>query len=230
MADEFDPMTLMPTSTSTSYSRLPMPTLNDFEFLVLGLFRAPLAVAQSAVTGILDEHFPPGRFVTLSEPLNLSSVYERRPPLGGAHAKRAVLFEPRNAPGTTALIANLEDGWLTMCNAMSSAITGVHMLARSCVATDYPLTDFEVWEDGTPVRYVGALQDDPSWNFTARGEPRDFEELSNYKRRRVADRLSRDVLVEYLKKTGWDVASPEFWVSTRPAFYLREHDRRDLRG
>lgn len=205
-----------------------MITLADFDFLVLGLFHAPLEVVRKAVGDVLEEYFVPGRFATCQAPLDISTVYEREPPPGGSHGKRAVFFEPMTAPGTTAFMPNYQDGWLTMCNALAGLMPGEHMKIRACVTGDYPLADFEMWSAGDSVRYVRAMREDPSWEFFARGEPQAFEDLSNYRKKRIADRLDRRILVEYLTKLGWDISQPEFWkaYSGGNAFYLREDPSR----
>lgn len=200
-----------------------MQSLDDFEFLVIGLFHARLHEMRAVIERIVEEKFGPGRFCITDAPLDISSVYERRPPRGGAHDKRAVFYEPACSGGTTALIANMEDGWVTMCNVLAAKLPGEHILARSCVDTQYPLTDFEVWDNGASVRYVGALREDPSWDFSSRGEGRPFEDPTNYKKRRISDRLNREILVEYLGKLGWHLASAEFWKSHLPACYLQEN-------
>ncbi len=204
-----------------------MTSLKDFEFLVIGLFRAPLADVRAAAYNILE--LSTGRYVVRDAPLNIRSIYVGRPPSGGAHETRAVLFEPASSHGTTAFFTNLEDGWNTMCNILAGRVPGEHVQVRSSIEQDdYPLSDFEVWEGGTSVRYVRAMLEDPSWEFYQRGELRSFEDPANYKKRRIADRLNREILLAYLAKLGWDLASPKFWKSQLPAVYLEE-DRSLLR-
>lgn len=200
-----------------------MPSLDSFDFLVLGLFRAPLHEVRSAAQTIIEETFPPGSFEISEAPLDIDCIYTSSPPPGGAHEKRAVLFEPGTSRGSTALIANIEDGWLTTCNVLAKRIPGEHVLVRSCTQPAYPLADMEVWKDGASVRYVGALREEPSWSFESRGEPRSFEEPANYKKRKITERLNREILVGYLAKIGWQLADREFWNSSLPACSLREH-------
>ena len=120
------------------------------------------------------------------------------------------------------MIANLADGWATMCNVLAGQLPGMSILVRSATAQEYPLTDLQVWDKGESVRYVRAMREEPSWEFFSKGDPMEFENLDHYKRRRIADRLNRDILVEYLARLGWDLASPTFWQSKLLAFYLLE--------
>jgi len=197
-----------------------MTSLKDFEYLVIGLFRAPLADVRAAAENILK--VPPGPYVVRDAPLDIRSIYVGRPPSGGAHETRAVLFEPASSRGTTALFTNLEDGWVTMCNLLAGRVPGEHVHVRSCIDKDYPASSMEVWDGGTSVRYVQSLREDPSWEFYQKGELRSFEDPANYKKRRIADRLNREILLTYLAKLGWDLTSPEFWKSQRSAVYLEE--------
>jgi hypothetical protein len=72
------------------------------------------------------------------------------------------------------------------------------------------------------------MREDPSWEFYQRGELRSFEDPANYKKRRIADRLNREILLTYLGKLGWDLANPKFWTSQHPAVYIDE--KRSLRS
>jgi hypothetical protein len=200
-----------------------MRALDRTDFLVIALFQARLDDVSRAAGDILAAHFVRGRFDTHWDRIDVRRIYERRPPAGGAHAIRAVFFEPGTTPGTTAFIANLEDGWLTMCNAICLRIAGRHVLMRSCENDDYPLNDLEVWVDGTSVRHVAAAKEDPSWEFTSRGQPMEFEDTRYYTRRAIGDRINRTVLVEYAAKMGWHLDSPAFWQSDVPALYLSEN-------
>jgi hypothetical protein len=128
-----------------------------------------------------------------------------------------------------------------MCNAISLRVAGRHALMRSCENDDYPLNDLEVWvrgrcsrrrwwrrwrrrgRDGTSVRHVGAAKEDPSWEFTSRGQPMEFEDTRYYARRAIGDRINRTILVEYAAKLGWHLDSPAFWQSDVPALYLSEN-------
>jgi hypothetical protein len=199
--------------------------LGEFDFLAIALFSAELRRVRQAAVPVLAEHFGVGGFALEARPLEVSRIYVRRPPRGGAHAIRAVMFEPQSAPKTTAMITNLADGWLTLCNVLAEHVTELQVLARTSIDREYPLTDFQVWQDGHSVRYVRSMRDNPSWEFYARGTPLGFEEPNRYRARRIRDRLTRDSLVAYLRKLGWDLEDSGFGVARLPAEYLTEHHR-----
>jgi len=206
-----------------------MPSLDDFDFLVITLFSASLADMRRVTRERFAERVARGHFETYESDLDIESVYVRVPPAGGAHLFRAVLFEPANAANTTVFISNVSDGWYTLCNLLSGVVPGRHILARSSIEDDYPGTVFYVLEGGETLRLVAARRDEPSWEFVTEGEPLPFEDVSNYEKPRIAHRLDRVILVQYLRKLGWDLEDPEFWTSRLSAFYITEVHKSGLR-
>jgi len=194
---------------------------SDSEFLTIGLFASRVSAVVAALKIVIEEHFSHGGLALYEGALDLDSIYVGRPPAGGTHAKRVALFEPKNAPTTTAMVSNLEDGWMTMVNALAKRLPGTHLLARTSV-DDYPITDLEIWVEGQSVRYVRAMKEDPSWEFYQRGEPLVFEQPDCYEQRRISQRFNRTILFETLKRAGWPVADEEFWRSDLPAWYAAE--------
>jgi hypothetical protein len=205
-----------------------LTVLRDFEFLVLGLFASSAITVRDALAGVLAEAFGPGMFAFKEAELDIGTVYVRRPPRGGAHAKRLVIFEPSNAPGRTAMLTNLEDGWMTLVNVLAQRLPGEHLLLRTSVDEVYSVTDLEVWHNGSSARYVGALKEDPSWEFNQRGTPRSYEDQAQYEKRRIRDRFNREVAVATLRRAGWAIDEPGFWRAKGPAFYAFE--KREVGG
>ncbi len=195
-----------------------MTTIGDYDFLVIALFNATLKRVVNTTEKILQESSI--EFNNEKRQLELAWVYRKSPPAGGAHATRSLFYEPETVTGTTAIIANLEDGWMTMCNLLAKQIPGQHLLARTAIDTEYPVTDFEIWKNGESARYVQALREEPNWVFFERGEVQAFEEPSNYKKRLIKNRLNRDILISYIAKLGWDLTNPVFWCSKAGAFHL----------
>ncbi|MBE7451251.1 MAG: hypothetical protein HS111_20860 [Kofleriaceae bacterium] len=122
------------------------------------------------------------------------------------------------------MMANLEDGWVTLVNVLAERLPGEHLLLRSSEDANYPVADLEVWVDGDSVRYVGALKEDPSWEFNQRGEPRPYEDQTQYSKRRIRDRFNRAVAVATLERAGWSIASEGFWQSNQA--FTRSSERR----
>jgi hypothetical protein len=60
-------------------------------------------------------------------------------------------------------------------------------------------------------RVIEAVNDGGTWTFETVGEPKEFEELSAYKRRRIPDRFTPDMLIRYCQALGIDLANPDFY-------------------
>ena len=201
-----------------------MNALKNFSFLVLTCFGADVDRVASAALGALDAHDLRRRFSIKQDKASPGDIYTSSPTPGGAHLKRALLYEPTSKPGSTVLFVDLEDGWWTLVNAISEKLSGTHAQVRCTVADEeFPMASFELWSEHRSKRAVSCMKDDRGkWIFTSVGEPLEFEERTAYKRHRTADRLSPKMVVAYMKALGWDVESPQFWQSNRPGVYLEE--------
>lgn len=56
-------------------------------------------------------------------------------------------------------------------------------------------TQLGLYRFGDPVRIVAAVQDDDRWEWQELGEPLEFEDLNAYRRRRIRDRFTPEMLV-----------------------------------
>jgi hypothetical protein len=61
------------------------------------------------------------------------------------------------------------------------------------------------------VRAVVAMNDGGSWLFSVDGTPQPFEELQNYKARRIADRFTDEMLERYCKALGIGLFDEAFY-------------------
>jgi hypothetical protein len=66
-------------------------------------------------------------------------------------------------------------------------------------------------EDGRIVSVT--VNDNGRWEFSEHGPVQWFETVSNYQRRRIQDRLTPSILIEYLERQGIPVESDAFWSS-----------------
>ena len=74
-------------------------------------------------------------------------------------------------------------------------------------------------------RDVAAVKDGKSWEFWNAGNPLSFEDLGAYKRRKVADRLTDEMVIDYCRKCGIDLEDASGWD-----FDSAVHCRRELRN
>jgi hypothetical protein len=198
--------------------------VNSYGFLVMTCFGAEINLVSRSALEALDAHGMRRRFSIRRDEPNFRLIYSGTPTPGGAHLKRALFFEPSSSPGTTALLADLEDGWWTLVNATAARVSGTHAQFRFTQGdTPYPTYGFEVWSDGKSIRSVSCSRNDRGkWEFISNGTPLEFEDTAAYSRRRVAERLSQQMIIGYMSALGWDVERSTFWCSKQPGVYLEE--------
>ncbi|WP_077027379.1 hypothetical protein [Fuerstiella marisgermanici] len=87
---------------------------------------------------------------------------------------------------------------------------------------DPPTFYFDYYDDfGKTKRNVAIGQEDNGkWGFFVGGEIQSFEEPSNYRKRRIADRLNQDLIQRYFDRIGFDISADEFWDSTSKAWLI----------
>jgi hypothetical protein len=61
-------------------------------------------------------------------------------------------------------------------------------------------------------------RDSDKWKFYEEGTVLPFEDVNNYKKRKIADRLNADIIDDYLKQNGIDISNSSFWVSNGMAY------------
>ena len=194
-----------------------MIPMSEYEFLSVGL----LVASIDAVRSVLKEEgfLPPpfGSAVGRFAPLN---VYGGERTAGAKHPWRAVFYEPSTSPGTTVMLSNLDDGWLSLLTRLSMRLPGQQYRIRDALE----VSDLYVLADGRCIRYVGVLLDDARWTFSSRGAPLWFEEPQQYQRRRIRDRVDRDLLLRYARKLGWDLTDPRLLTTDREAIFAGQLD------
>jgi hypothetical protein len=174
--------------------------VQSYKYLVFSCILEQREDVETAMRQVLEENDMLPRFTMNRAPLDLGSVYRDEPPPGGAHRKVAVLFSPKNAKNLTVFVSNLQDGWHTMINCISKKLSCTCIRVTTTVDTyPYPVNSFEYVENGISRRSVSALKDDDGWKFCQAGEPLESENVQHYRRRSIADRLDRLILIEYLQ-------------------------------
>ena len=81
----------------------------------------------------------------------------------------------------------------------------------------FPATQFQLLgpQGERPLRYVRTVSagifDEGHWRFLTSGAPQSFEDVEAYARRRIRDRLTRDLILEYLSSFGIAADDPDFY-------------------
>lgn len=135
------------------------------------------------------------------------------------YPSRLALWEPNNAVGRSAFIGT-DDGRPGLAHQLGVrhriAATYVAISNNENIYAKYALYHYDKHSNQ---RVLQALRSDTRWEFYSDGPPLPFERLEYYRRRRVTERLNREIILEYLLALGWDIQDPRFWESERPAWY-----------
>lgn len=153
------------------------------------------------------------------------------PPKGGAHMFKVLLFAPQLEPaGTTILMTNVTDGWASLQDLAAQELRGFQIKIISSEENAlYPINSFAVWEDGKIIRSVIASRDSDKWRFWQNGVVQAFEDERPYRANRIEDRLTRGIMIRYLRTLGYDLENPKFWQASGEAIYFEELAKFDPR-
>ncbi len=155
------------------------------------------------------------------KPLDLNSIYISAPPKGGAHLPRFAVWQPSCMSFGSVLIANHEDGLIQTMRHLnkrhaipyfSAFLSRNHRKQGFCY--------FEYRGESRSDRVVYVIRD-PRWKFFEKGGRLPFENPERYGAKRIADRLTPSILVEYLKSLHWNLESEDFWKSKKDAWLGR---------
>jgi hypothetical protein len=208
-----------------SESRLLSP-IDPARFLSISLFKQPL---QSIIPITGSVLFDVGRSVLnmSTAPLDVFNLYDIEPPHGGAHPHKFVLYEPESAPGTTAMVTNLRDGWSTLVGSIARRTNTLAVQITSTGdAAKYPKQLFRVWDIGVERRVILLMRDTGRWLFEQRGAPMPFEFVEQYDLKPKRVRLNRATLFQYATSMGWDLTDMGFWRSSDGMAHYEQPERR----
>ena len=132
-----------------------------------------------------------------------------------------ILWEPKNATGRSAFMATFSDGWATLIHNMGTTYKHDCLKIRiSSVTAIYPICELFYYEGGEEKRLIRSMKDEPRWEFYQKGAPLQFEKLDYYKKRRIKDRFSEELLLEYLLMMGWNIRDEIFWKTEIPYYRM----------
>jgi hypothetical protein len=198
-----------------------MLRIDDWEPLNFTCFKAPLARVEAATREVLADDIPTGKRVFERGPLDLDRVKIGDPNVGGRIGASVVLFSPLTAPGFCCFVSDAQDGWATLVNVLSGNLRcDAFKISTSLPCPEYPMSRLSAYAEGECLRVVCTMRDDPSWVFYSKGAVLPVERPEHCKRRRIKDRLTREILVSYLRDLDINISDDDFWRATGPAAYV----------
>lgn len=151
-------------------------------------------------------------------PLNLKDIYFPTPPKGGAHLPKFAVWQPANMSFGSVLIPNYGDGLIQLMRHLNRRFKIRYFSAH--LSRDHRKEGICRFEhaDETEAKRVVQVILDSQWEFYDKGAVLFFEKATIYHQRKIADRLTPAVVVQYLETLGWDLESEEFWKSKENAW------------
>jgi hypothetical protein len=128
-------------------------------------------------------------------------------------------WSPLCKPECTVLVANA-------CIAYNLAHRFGHRVIEIRVSPaidEWPICEFQFSEGGAERRFIRAFRDDTRWEFHEKGEPFSFENLTQYGKRRIRDRLTPEMVREYCLALGWNIEPQVLLASNKSATKLIKH-------
>jgi hypothetical protein len=186
--------------------------LNEFEIIPINcVWIEPDELIQRIRQ--LKEGAEAKKWVYAKVPLDLKRVYYPAPPKGGKHLPRYAVWQPENMEFGSVLIPNYGDCLIQLMRHLNKTFKIRYFsafLARNHQSTGY--CTFTYAETSGAKRIVQVIQD-PRWTFFQKGDVLPFENIDYYKRRIIAERLTPDIIEEYLNSLGWNLKAEAFWKS-----------------
>jgi hypothetical protein len=154
--------------------------------------------------------------------LDLKDIYYPIPQPGGAHLPRFTVWQPSNMSFGSAMLTNSQDGLIQLVRHLNRNFKTKYFASR--LSTDHKkfgCCSFELGSDGSERRGAYVLKD-PRWKFFQWGTILPFENPAFYERKKIADRLTPDIVMDYLKVLGWDLREEAFWHSKGDAWLVEK--------
>jgi|GEM_PF-2131051 len=196
--------------------------LLNYKYLVLTCIDEDITTFKNNIVGLLSEitQFP--RNWTVEETgLIFKEIYFPSPPSGGSHLMNFLIWEPLNAKGTTVFYINYEDGWASFVELYSKKFS------KKCIQVGisgreikYPMFKFSYITNNNH-RIIICYKDNDKWEFFQKGELLPFENESYYLKYKIKDRLPGELVIKYLKESGWDIQENTFWQTTKSAYNFK---------
>jgi len=126
----------------------------------------------------------------------------------------------------TVCLSNLTDGCGSVIYPLELPNDFIRVAVSSDKRSNYRCK-FEFKKEGV-TRYIQTYWDSTKWVFYEDGEPMPFENKEYYRRRIKRQRLTYEIINEYLEANGWFLNENNFWHSDKATYFIEKHkNKRD---
>lgn len=194
-----------------------MTVLGEFEVIPLNcLWVNPDDLIE--ILKIMDEQDEDRFWRYTKQRLDLKSIYFPAPLPGGTHLPKFTVWQPSNMSFGSVLIPNRVDEMIQLMRHLNRRY---HIRYFSThLSRDHKkegICRFEHADEMGTQRVVHVIHD-RSWEFFDQGKILAFEHPLQYEHRRIAERLTPTIVIEYLKTLGWNLKDEAFWTSIGDAW------------
>ena len=137
---------------------------------------------------------------------------------------KGLFYNPDIASNLTIVLGNGRGSWGSLCNNISvNLLVNNIQIEINTEKSDIFRNSMAVY-DGSLKRYTrevqGHLGDNNKMEFVNGGKPLWFENIDYYKRRKIMDRLNKNVLIEYVNKLGIDITDINLFKTCKKSLYV----------
>ena len=193
---------------------------DKYEFFPLTILDSPLETVELEIKEILKDWWKDSKieFGTV----DLGKI--NPPPMitaGGAHFPKFLIWEPKNNPNSTAFFVNYQDGFNSLIHVWNQRFgkRAISVRLSNDLICDYPHHEINVKTTDNEERVV-YTHVESKWEFYQTGPVQDYEDVENYKVRKIKDRLNNVIINKYLAKLGFKIWDEDFYKSNRKGIYF----------
>ena len=141
-----------------------------------------------------------------------------------------MLFEPLTNPNTTIFFSNLLDGWYTAvynyARLFKTNIFHIGLTVDRGLKNNpaYFFTKLYYNDKSKFEQRVVQLVKDNNWTFYENSEkvkPLSIENIEYYKSKRKVDKLNNEIIIQYLRKAGYDLTDKNFFETNKNVYYCK---------
>lgn len=134
---------------------------------------------------------------------------------------RIVFWEPLDHPGKTVFVGNCSDGLSHLVFNFSEDSPFTWINVRIYEDALYPGCFFDFYANKRNIeRNIYSSKDEEGWTFFEEGPLQPFEEPTCYKNRLKKDRITKQLITNYLGRLGFNVKEEPFWRTSESAYLL----------
>lgn len=139
---------------------------------------------------------------------------------GGNFPNIGVFYYPCVNNNQLVFVSNSSDGWSSLLYCITKANNSSYLSFRLYSGAE-PCMEMTLEDSGETIRLVRSMKDD-KWIFDEIGDLLWFEDDKYYSKRRIADRVTYDLLLSYSIKNGINFNSPDFFKTKKESLWVNK--------